>query len=166
MFLLATLQIPYLLTLAGQVCSYLQAFPFSTSFFALAGKIDEGFASLLQPPNNGNPGGVPPYHVSTTDKVRIKSLVEETRVAAVNAASASGHVASIEDLSEIDTEDDDDEDDVDDDATVENDEEEQADALAVPLKLSRVYKRTLEILGDSLVSGSLPQYQNSGSQAP
>lgn len=161
MFLLATLQIPYLLTLAGQVCSYLQAFTFSTSFFALAGKIDEAFASLLQPPNNGNPGGFPPYHVSTTDKVRIKSLVEETRVAAVNAASASGHVASIEDSSEIDTEDDDD-----DGTTVQNDEEEQSDTLAVPLKLSRVYKRTLEILGDSLVSGSLPQHQNSGSQAP
>lgn len=80
----------------------------------------------------------------------------------MNAASASGHVASIDDLSGIDTEDDH----FDDDEPVQSDEEEQSDALAIPLKLSRVYKRTLEILGDSLVSGSLPRYQSSGSQSP
>ncbi|KEF55391.1 uncharacterized protein A1O9_08141 [Exophiala aquamarina CBS 119918] len=146
----------------GQVCSYLQAFPFSNTFFALVGKIDEGFASLLQPLSNGNQGDSPPYHVSTTDKVRIKSLVEETRVAAMNAASASGHVASVEDSSEIDTEDDR----FDDDAPVQSDEEERSDAWVIPLKLSRVYKRTLEILGDSLVRGSLPRNQSSGSQCP
>lgn len=99
-----------------------------------------------------------------TDKVRIKSLVEETRVAAVNAASASGHPASTADISDIDS----DEEDVnmDDDITVQNDEDEQLDALTVPLKLSRVYKQTLEILGESLVSGSLPQHQTSSIQAP
>jgi len=97
-----------------------------------------------------------------TDKVRIKSLVEETRVAAVNAASASGHVATMEDLSEIDTEDDH----FEDGEPVQSDQEDQPDALAVPLKLSRVYKRTLEILGDSLISGSLPRYQGSGSLIP
>ncbi|KAK5048982.1 hypothetical protein LTR84_005404 [Exophiala bonariae] len=150
-----TIQIPYFLTLAGQICSYLEAFPFSTSFFPLAGKIDEGFASVLRAANNNSPGGSLPFNVSMTDKVRIKSLVEETRVAAVNAASASGYAASAPAISEIDSEDDDDDTDMgDDDITVRTDEE--LDVLPISLRLSRVYKQTLEILGDSLTSGSLP----------
>lgn len=168
MIILATLQIPYLLTLAGQVCSYLEAFPFSVSFFPLAGKIDQGFALLLQAANHDHPGGSPPYHVSMTDKVRIKSLVEETRVAAVNAASASGYAASTADISEIDS---DEEDDDDDEANIDSDdiavrEDEQLSASTIPLKLSRVYKQTLEILGDSLASGTLPQHPTSTVEAP
>ncbi|KIW94255.1 uncharacterized protein Z519_05571 [Cladophialophora bantiana CBS 173.52] len=149
-----TIQIPYLLSLAGLACSYLQAFPFSTSVFALTSKIDQGFATLLQPPENGPSSVAIPYHVSMTDKVRIKSLIEETRVAAVNAASGSGHDARIHDLSETETEDDEKD-------TEEDDEgEDLPQNMSISLGLSRIFKRTLEILGDSLVADVPPQAQD------
>lgn len=90
-----------------------------------------------------------------TEKVRIKSLVEETRVAAVRAASASGHGASLHEVSEVDTEDDDD--DQSDDVDETNDE-------SIPLGLARIYKRTLEILGDSLIPDTLPEGEGSTSK--
>ncbi|KAL2414218.1 hypothetical protein ABEF95_005404 [Exophiala dermatitidis] len=143
-----TIQIPYLLTLAGLVCSYLQAFPFSVSFFYIVGKLDQGFAALLQPVENGSVPGATSHPVSMTEKVRIKSLVEETRVAAVRAASASGHQASIHDISEVDTTDEEDEDPEDND----EDDGDDLDSDSISLSIAKVYKRTLEILGDSLVS--------------
>ncbi|OAP65001.1 hypothetical protein AYL99_00973 [Fonsecaea erecta] len=148
-----TIQIPYLLSLAGLACSYLHAFPFSTSVFALTSKIDQGFATLLQPPENGTVPTTAPYHVSMTEKVRIKSLIEETRVAAVNAASGSGHDARVHDLSETETEDDDKDPEEDDD---------QPQNMSISLGLSRIYRRTMEILGDSLVADTLPQARSNG----
>ncbi|KIY01911.1 uncharacterized protein Z520_02049 [Fonsecaea multimorphosa CBS 102226] len=146
-----TIQIPYLLSLAGLACSYLQAFRFSTSVFSLTSKIDQGFATLLQPTENG---ATMSYNVSMTEKVRIKSLIEETRVAAVNAASGSGHDARIiHDVSETETEDDDKDTEEDDD---------QPQNMSISLGLSRIYKRTLEILGDSLVTEIVPQAQSNG----
>ncbi|EXJ93779.1 hypothetical protein A1O1_02172 [Capronia coronata CBS 617.96] len=150
-----TIQIPYLLTLAGLVCSYLQAFRFSLSLFHIAAKIDLGFASLLQPSDDDHIGETAPHRVSTTEKVRIKSLVEETRVAAVRAASASGHEASIQDVSETDT----DEADGGESDYVERNSDDPGSSMSVSLELARIYKRTLEILGDSLTSGALPQDQ-------
>ncbi|OAL40564.1 hypothetical protein AYO20_00300 [Fonsecaea nubica] len=146
-----TIQIPYLLSLAGLACNYLEAFPFSTSVFSLTSKIDQGFATLLQPPENNTFSATIPYQVSMTEKVRIKSLIEETRVAAVNAASGSGHDARIHDLSETETEDD--------DKDAEEDDEQQQN-MSISLGLSRIYKRTLEILGDSLVADVVLQTQS------
>ncbi|EHY54352.1 hypothetical protein HRR83_008065 [Exophiala dermatitidis] len=149
-----TIQIPYLLTLAGLVCSYLQAFPFSMSFFYIVAKLDQGFVALLQPSENGSAPGATSHSVSTTEKVRIKSLVEETRVAAVRAASASGHQANIHDISEVDTTDED-EDQEDNDG----DDGGDLDSDSISLGIAKVYKRTLEILGDSLVSEVLSQHE-------
>lgn len=98
------------------------------------------------------------YTVSMTEKVRIKSLIEETRVAAVNAASSSGVLTSVQDLSEVDS------DDQDSDTTVEPDngqDAQQSRTFSIPLSLSRVYKKTLEILGDSLIDNPLVEDQNS-----
>jgi ribosomal protein L12E/L44/L45/RPP1/RPP2 len=129
------------------------AFPFSPSVFYITGKVDQGFASLLQASQKPASSAPSPYHVSMTEKVRIKSLIEETRVTAVNAASASGQAASIHDLSDADTEDDEDEGDEDDDDV------DRSDSMAVSLGVSKIYRRTLEILGDSLVSDALPPHQ-------
>lgn len=90
-----------------------------------------------------------------TEKVRIKSLIEETRIEAVNAATGSGHSASIQDMSEIETEDDEDEDEDDMD---EGDED--LSSMSISLRLSKIYKRTLEILGDSLVSSAAVEEQH------
>ncbi|EXJ92058.1 hypothetical protein A1O3_00608 [Capronia epimyces CBS 606.96] len=150
-----TIQIPYLLTLAGLVYSYLQAFPFSVSLLYIAAKIDQGFASLLQPSEEGNFSSGASHRVSMTEKVRIKSLIEETRVAAVRAASASGHDASVHDISGTDT--DDEEDELSDDVDESNDD--PPSSLPISLGVAKIYKRTLEILGDSLVPNTLPQNQ-------
>lgn len=145
-----SLQIPYLLQFAGFACAYLQAFPFSTSVFPFLAKIDQAFATLLQPAQNENISRSHPQ-VSVTEKVRIKSLIEHTRVEAVNAAASSGHDARLQDITDTETEDDYDEDEA------QFDDEE---SLSIPLAISRIYKRTLEILGDALVSHVPPEPQD------
>lgn len=76
-----------------------------------------------------------------TDKVRIKSLIEETRVLAVNCASSAGYTGSVQDLSsEEDSDSGDDE----------FGESLQHTNASVNMSLSKIYKGTLEILGDSL----------------
>lgn len=91
-----------------------------------------------------------------TEKVRIKSLIEETRITAVNTASGSGYTESVQDISETETEDEDEEDP---DEPEEGDYD-QEDSMSISLRLSKVYKRTLEILGDSLVTQPLPPAQD------
>ena len=85
-----------------------------------------------------------------TDRVRMKSLVEDTRITAVNVASGSDYSASVQDLS---LDDDDDSSDTDTDADVDmtddaHDPDPNNDRLAV--SLGRIYKQTLEVLGDAL----------------
>ncbi|KAI1622093.1 hypothetical protein EDD37DRAFT_696541 [Exophiala viscosa] len=150
-----TIQIPYLLSLAGLACAYLPAFPFSTTLFYVTGKIDLGFASLLQSSMESATTAIAvSHHVSVTEKVRIKSLVEETRIAAVNVALASGHASSVHELSDADTEDDDE-----DRSDGENDEPDDESNMSISLGLSKIYKRTLEILGDSLGTTTEVQIQ-------
>lgn len=127
-----TLQVPYLLTLAGLYCSYMPAFPFTGDLrmFRFVRKLDEGFSYLLSDEMGAG------YHVTTTERVRIKCLVEETRVVAVEVASEArnGHSMGSEDHSE-------------------NDEDDNGEEIPdqVSMCLSRIYKRTIELLGDSLV---------------
>ena len=146
-----SIQIPYLLQLAGLACSYLAAFPFSASVFLLMSKIDQGFATILQPSQNNKAETTISYKANMTEKVRIKSLIEETRIAAVNAVSSSGHAANVHVVSETETEEE------------TNDKLDERDGnggtgqnISVSLALSRVYERTLEILGDSLINDIPP----------
>ncbi|KAK6381675.1 hypothetical protein LTS17_004734 [Exophiala oligosperma] len=152
-----TLQIPYLLSLAGLVCSYMPAFPFSTSVFYITGKIDRGFTSLLLSSSAGSSDSATTYHVSMTEKVRIKSLVEETRITAVNVASSSGLSTNIGDVSELETEEEEEEEEETDDTNTGQDT--QANDMSRSLAISKIYKRTMEILGDSLDSSTLPRGQ-------
>lgn len=81
------LQIPYLLNVAGAVGDYLGAFqPAPASTLNLLRKLDFAFASLLEgkDADTGEPlpgfGDEPSAGLSRTDMVRLKSLVEGTRV--------------------------------------------------------------------------------------
>ncbi|KIW13308.1 hypothetical protein PV08_08496 [Exophiala spinifera] len=146
-----TLQVAYLLSLAGLVCSYMPAFPFSTAVFYITGKLDRGFTSLLQSSSTNSPDPAAAYHVSMTEKVRIKSLVEETRITAVNVTSSSGLSTKVVDVSELETEEEEEEDT--DDTNLEQGP--QSNNISRSLALSKIYKRTLEILGDSLDTSAL-----------
>ena len=137
-----TLQVPYLLTLAGLFCSYMPAFPFSTSMFRLVKRLDEGFAYLLRSSQDHfASSNRSTYQVSMTDKVRIKSLAEETRVVAVEVASDNA-VELDESESEEDAY-----------ASIAVDaQEHEQETDYVSMSLSKIYRRTIEILGDSLAS--------------
>ncbi|KAG0652813.1 hypothetical protein D0Z07_0078 [Hyphodiscus hymeniophilus] len=88
-----SLQIPSLLNIAGAVTSYISAFPPApAATFGLLRKLDHAFVSLLRGEDsvtgeilpgfsNGNGG------FSRTDMVRLKSLVEATRVLVVEVMS-------------------------------------------------------------------------------
>lgn len=161
-WLLASIQVPYLLSLAGLLCSYLPAFPFSTAVFHVTGKLDQAFATLLSPSHDQSPDTRADNHrVSVTEKVRIKSLIEETRVMAVQTASRSGHAASVLDLS-MDEDSEDVEDESEQDLRHEHDTGETAQSLSISLGLARIYKRSLEILGDSLGGALSPAQERLG----
>jgi hypothetical protein len=86
------------------------------------------------------------HEVSSTDKVRIKSLISSTRVAAVERAEKSGYSSSILDmLDEEETEEDDEL------AIGEEEEHGGISPDAVSRGLSKMYEQTLELLGDELV---------------
>lgn len=85
--------------------------------------------------------------MSPTDKVRIKSLISATRVAAVETAEKSGHVHSVLDASdEEDTEEEDDE-----PAVGKEEENGGISHDSVSRGLSKIFQQTLELLGDDLV---------------
>ena len=135
------LQTSYLLSLAGVLLGYMPSFRLSTRMFQTLAKLDTAFASLLQPSISTGAQ----TSLSMTDKVRIKSLIEETRVTAVNCAFSAGYSASVQDLS-LDDDDTDSED---------EDDESQMDAPGsknemIAMQLSKVYRKTLEIVGDTL----------------
>lgn len=86
--------------------------------------------------------------MSATDKVRIKSLISATRVAAVETAEKSGHSHSVVDTSdEEDTEEDGD----DEPAVGEEEENGGISYDLVSRGLSKIFQQTLELLGDDLV---------------
>ena len=88
----ASLQTPYLLTVALNITTYLPSFPFSPRrTFTLLQKLDIAFSSLLQGRNaetgdalSGCEGGR--GKLSITEKVRLRGLVSRTRVAMVDVA--------------------------------------------------------------------------------
>lgn len=123
--------------------SYMPAFPFSTSMFRITKKLDKAFSTLLR----GESGeAIRAHPVSVTEKVRIKSLTEETKLTAVHVASASGFSTQADNDS-----DDADGEDVGNDAMDIDDEDDEAEDESTALAISRMYKSTIEILGDSLV---------------
>lgn len=148
---IASIQIPYILALAGHFRGFMHSFAFSTNAFTLARRFDLAFSTLLKEASNASEASA----INNTDKVRIRSLAQETRVEMINIASSSGHsmnVRSTRNGNDHHTIDDNEFDDSD-----EDDETEYGEDAAVPsiaASLGKVYEKTLEILGGELGSYS------------
>lgn len=142
----ALLQVPYLLSLAGLLSSYLPAFPFAPGpTFRITKKLDAAFAYLLSGPSNSE--GVSSnrrYEINPTEKVRIKSLVSSTRVAAIDVAEKSGVTPRGLDMS------DEEDSDKDDEPTEGAEEEVESSHDKISVNLSKIFQQTVDLLGDEL----------------
>lgn len=88
------MQIPYLLNIAGEFTEWLTHFPPSPpATFSLLRKLDHCFASLLLGRDIATKEPLPGFDdeshggMSGTDKVRCRSLVEQTRILVVEVMS-------------------------------------------------------------------------------
>ncbi|KAI4147355.1 MAG: hypothetical protein L6R39_003143 [Caloplaca ligustica] len=140
------------------VTTSLQSFPFTPRpTFQFLHKLDLAFSSLLKgisaetgEPLPGFDGGR--GKLSTTEKVRMRGIVERTRVVIVEATDKEGSIADVKNvpLLETDTEDDFD---MTDDDDMENLEDESSQRRW-EMEIARVYERTIVELGLALdVSG-------------
>ncbi|KAI9872079.1 MAG: hypothetical protein M1830_002088 [Pleopsidium flavum] len=152
-----SLQIPYLLTLSLMLSTYFSSFGFAPRpTFHLLHKVDIAFASLLQGRDVETGETLPGFEgggrrVSQTEKVRIKGVVERTRVGVVEVAgkgeeSADGTTqdgmtedSNVEDISVSVTEE---------EGDVEMDGGDGHGGWE--MEVARVYERTIVELGDSL----------------
>lgn len=128
-----SLQISYLLSLALLLVSFIPAFspPSPRTMFRVLNKMDNAFAGLLQGHDVETGNLLPGFEgrrniVSGTEKVRIKSLVEKTRILVTEKMAESG--------------------------VVEGEEEAEGDDLEdeYDMDVARVYDRTLVEIGDEL----------------
>ncbi|PGG98177.1 hypothetical protein AJ79_08947 [Helicocarpus griseus UAMH5409] len=155
-----SLQIPYLISLAGLVNTYLPDFPFSArATFRLLRKLDAIFASLLlgEDVQSGQP--LPGFEgrvsvLSMTEKVRIKSIAESARIVVVGAQEGGDEEGEGDGGGmEVDG---DDEDEEDEEGDGEGEERREGfgefdDELGRwEMESGRVYERTIQILGDEL----------------
>jgi hypothetical protein len=108
------LQIPFLLRLASDFTQFVRSFPPSPkATFDLLGKLDHCFSSILMGRDLETKEWLPGFEnsmragMTTTDMVRCRSLVEQTRVLMVEVMS-SGDFDDEEDEKTNDTEDEDD----------------------------------------------------------
>ncbi|KAI4134510.1 MAG: hypothetical protein LQ347_001469 [Umbilicaria vellea] len=151
--------VPYFLTIALTLSSYLPSFIFSPSpTFHLLRKLDLVFSSLLQGRNVESGDMLPGFEggragLSTTEKVRARGLVERTRVTVVEVAGKRGSV----DVSKTNETPTDTEDDL---LTTENDDamegvEDDDGHGRWEMEIARVYERTIVDLGQFLDSANL-----------
>ncbi|KAJ4309672.1 hypothetical protein N0V94_008822 [Neodidymelliopsis sp. IMI 364377] len=102
------LQIPYLLNLAVLTADFLPLFHNTTrstqSTFKLLSKLDYAFSSLLTGHNTATGEALPGFEtgrtVATTDKVRLKGIVDRTRLSVVRVLSGESVVGDEEDWTE------------------------------------------------------------------
>lgn len=136
-----SIQTQYLLLIAGHFRSFMHSFSFVTTSFLLARKLDTAFSTLLSDAVRS-----PDAHgISTTDKVRIRSLAQETRLEMTNIAGKSGLSMNANGQSSEDEE----ETDADDNST---DEGNETSGRSISLHLGQVYEKTMQILGADLAS--------------
>lgn len=93
--LIASLQIPFLLKIGSDITQYVRSFPPSSrASFDLLRKLDHCFSSLLCGRDLESQEGLPGFEnglrsgMTTTDMVRCRSLVEQTRVLMVEVLSS------------------------------------------------------------------------------
>lgn len=115
--------------------------------FALLSTLDHAFASLLQQRDIDTGHALPGFgtgmRVNDTDKVRIRSLVQRTRVAVMNVMS-KGEIEE-EDTSTLEQEDDE----------LVLDDTDDANTSDWTMQTARVYDQTLVELGESLDGPSI-----------
>ncbi|KEQ68468.1 hypothetical protein M436DRAFT_58268 [Aureobasidium namibiae CBS 147.97] len=152
------LQVPYLINLALLVNTMIPAFPLAPrQLFRLLGKLDHAFASLIVGRDVATDEILPGFNtgrgVSGTEKVRIKSLVERTRVCVVGVLNRGEFDEDDKITPEPSVEDTDmdgdlilDEDDGPEDINVDDIEDEDD----WHEQTSRVYDKTMVELGDSM----------------
>ncbi|KAF2839263.1 hypothetical protein M501DRAFT_974426 [Patellaria atrata CBS 101060] len=142
-----SLQVPYLLSLASLVETFIPAFPpCPKAIFRLLDKLDLAFASLIQgrdiETGDPLPGFNSVHTVTDTMKVRIKGLVGRTRITVVESMSNGDfdpeEAVDAPSESEIDTMDEDD------------DLEDENDDKNWQMEIAKVYERTVAELGDTL----------------
>ncbi|KAL8761776.1 MAG: hypothetical protein Q9184_002137 [Pyrenodesmia sp. 2 TL-2023] len=149
------LQITFLLTIALNVATSLQSFPFTPRpTFPFLRKLDLAFSSLLKgvsvetgQPLPGFDGGK--GRLSTTEKVRMRGIVERTRVVIVEVAGKEGSLADVRTISRPETETEDDLDMTADDDDVENLEDESSHRRW-EMDIAKVYEKTIVELGMAL----------------
>ncbi|KAF2812845.1 uncharacterized protein BDZ99DRAFT_517155 [Mytilinidion resinicola] len=145
-------QIPYLLSIALLLTEFLPSFPAAPgSMFGLLEKLDQAFAALLvgRDPETGEVlPGIAARGVSTTEKIRMKSLVERTRVVVVEVMArrhgGGGEETDVDDGAmdvDVDTE----EDGEGRWGEGEGDEEDEWE-----MAIGRVYEQTIGELGESV----------------
>lgn len=156
-----SLQVPYLISLSLLVGNIVQAMPPTPrSLFKTLEKLDHAFASLLQGRDLDTgerlPGFVGQRGVSGTEKVRIRSLIERTRVSVVEAFKKGEFEYDEPEAGELN------EDgmitDTDGELILENAENDgldDEDDNDFNLKIARVYDATMVELGDSLEQASI-----------
>ena len=141
---IASLQIPYLLNIAGSVNTYLPAFqPSPKSTFGLLRKLDHAFSSLLKGEDSNTGEILPGFEggmrggMSKTDMVRCKGLIEATRVLIVDVMN--GRTEAGEDIGESGTE-----------TGLEEDAGMAIDEQNFEMDGARVYEQTIVQLGERL----------------
>ncbi|EAW10897.1 general transcription factor IIH subunit TFB6 family [Aspergillus clavatus NRRL 1] len=150
-----SLQIPYLISLAVLVNTYLPDYPFSPkATFRLLRKLDSVFTSLLlgEDADTGAPlSGFENNRnlVSMTEKVRIKSIAETCRVAVVDARENDGSAAGDADGDESSS-------DGDEDMAGAYGTEEYESLGRWEMETAKVYEKTIQLLGDEL--GKVDEY--------
>ena len=148
---LATLQIPYLISLAVLTNSFLPSYPFSPRpTFRLLRKLDAAFASLLTGQDVETDAPLPGFEnrgsvVNMTEKVRIKSVAETCRVAVVEARERGDEGDGDAGDGGSDGEE------GDDDMVDEFDPEGFGETVGRwEMEAARVYEKTIQLLGDEL----------------
>lgn len=123
---------------------YLTGFaPSSRATFRLLGKLDLAFASLLQGRHVETGEPLPGFEkgrgVSPTEKVRLKSIVDQTRVCVVQVIGNSEMDENEDEL------------DVDDEMDIDDEEFDGAHEMGI----AKVYDKTISELGDALVGSPI-----------
>ncbi|KAK5731670.1 hypothetical protein LTR17_011141 [Elasticomyces elasticus] len=154
-----SLQISYLISLALLLSIVVPDMPLSPrNLFRCLAKLDRCFASLIQGRDVETGETLPGFDsgrrsgVSITEKVRIRSLVERTRVSVLEAFKKGEF--DEEAPEELDDDDDDDDEDMEGLLVLEGGKAaEDEDEDSWDMQLARVYDRTIQELGDALADG-------------
>jgi hypothetical protein len=142
--MIASLQIPYLLNLATLVQQYLTGFaPSPRATFGLLGKLDLAFTSLLQGRDVETGEPLPGFEkgrgMTQTEIVRLKSIVDHTRVCVVEVIGNS-EMDEDEDVLDIENE-------------IDADNEEFD--VTHEVGIGKVYDKTISELGNALVGSPI-----------